>query len=162
MYMCVAWIAGNSADDFLEHALPERVALRHGVALVRHAHRRAARWPPRCSNARADDAVDALVGVDLFLDRDFVRRPGLEPAADAHVDALGVLAEHDEVDVLRAAVLQRAEAIGEQLDRPVVDVEVELEPGAEQDVARMPHCPERADRPARRRRIASNSSRSIA
>ena len=49
----------------------------------------------------ADDAVHALVGVDLFLDRDFVVGAGLEAAADADVHALGVLAEHDEVDVRR-------------------------------------------------------------
>ena len=60
---------------------------------------------------------------------------GLEAAADADVDALGVLAEHDEVDVGAAAALQRAEPVVEQLHRPVVDVEIELEAGAEQDVA---------------------------
>ncbi len=36
-----------------------------------------------------------------------------------------------------AAVLERAEPLVEQLDRPVVDVEIELEARAEQDVARV-------------------------
>ena len=63
--------------------------------------------------------------------------PGLEAAADADVEPLGVLPEHDEVDVLRAAVLQRTEPLVEELHRPVVDVEVELEARAEQDVARV-------------------------
>ena len=63
--------------------------------------------------------------------------PGLEAAADADVQPFGVLAEHDEVDVRRAAPLQRAEPLVEQLDRPVVDVEIELEARAEQDVARV-------------------------
>ena len=58
-----------------------------------------------------DDPVHALVGVDLFLDRHLVRRARLEPAADADVDALGVLAEHDEVDVLASAVLERRQPI---------------------------------------------------
>ena len=86
----------------------------------------------------ADDPVHALEGVQLFLDRDFVVGAGLEAAADADVEALGVLAEHDEVDVLRPAVLQRAQPLVEQPDRPVVDVEIELEARAEQDVARVP------------------------
>ena len=85
----------------------------------------------------ADDAVHALVGVDLFLDRDLVVGAGLEAAADADVHAFGVLAEHDEVDVVAAAILERAQAIVEQPHRAVVDVEIELEAGAEQDVARV-------------------------
>ena len=57
--------------DFLEHALPERVALRHRVALVGHADlRQAARL--RELERVPDDAVHALVGVDLFLNRDLV------------------------------------------------------------------------------------------
>ena len=85
----------------------------------------------------ADDPLHALVGVDLFLDRDLVVGARLEAAADADVEPFGVLAEHDEVDVVRRAVLQRAEPLVEQPDRPVVDVEIELEARAEQDVARV-------------------------
>ena len=59
----------------------------------------------------ADDPVHALVGVDLFLDRDLVVGPRLEAAADADVEAFGVLAEDDEVDVAAAAVLQRTEPL---------------------------------------------------
>ena len=39
---------------------------------------------------------------------------------------------------LRAAILERAQPIVEQPHRPVVDVEIELEARAEQDVARVP------------------------
>ena len=85
----------------------------------------------------ADDAMDALVGVELFLDRDLVVGARLEAPADADVQALGVLAKDDEVDVGRAAVLERTETLVEQADGPVVDVEVELEARAEQDVARV-------------------------
>ena len=67
----------------------------------------------------------------------FVVGARLEAAADAHIHAFGVLPEHDEVDVLPAAILQRAQPIGEQLDRAIVHIEVKLEPGAEQDVARV-------------------------
>ena len=49
-----------------------------------------------------DDPVHALPGVHFLLDGNLVFGPGLEPAADADVQPLGVLAEHDEVDVLAA------------------------------------------------------------
>ena len=122
---------------FLEHALPERVPLLHGVALVGHADfREAVRL--RVFERVADDAVHTFIGVHFFLDRDLIVGAGLEAAADADIHAFGVLAEHDEVDVVPAAVLERAQAIVEQPHRTVVDVEIELEAGAEQDVARMP------------------------
>ena len=85
----------------------------------------------------ADDAVHALVGVQLFLDGNLVLGAGFEPPADADIEPLGVLAKDDEVDVRRAAALERAEALVEQAHGPVVDVEVELEARAEQDVARV-------------------------
>ena len=59
-----------------------------------------------------------------------LKRP---PTLDIH--AFGVLAEHDEVDVLPAAILERAQAIVEQAHRPVVHIEIELEARAEKDVA---------------------------
>ena len=85
-----------------------------------------------------DDPVHAFVGIDLFLDRDLVVRVRLEAAADADVDAFGVLAEHHEVHVVRAAALERTQPLVEQLHRTVVDVEVQLEASAEEDLARVP------------------------
>ena len=84
-----------------------------------------------------DDPVDALAGVELLLDGDLVVGARLEASADADVEPFGVLAEHHEVDVLRLAALERAQPLVEQLHRAVVDVEVELEARAEQDVARV-------------------------
>ena len=81
--------------------------------------------------------MHALPGVDLFLDRDLVLGAGLEAAADVDVQPFGILAKHDEVDVRRCAPFQGAEPLVEELHGPVVDVEVELEPRAEQDVARV-------------------------
>jgi hypothetical protein len=86
----------------------------------------------------AHDPVHALVGVDLFLNRDLVRRAGLESSTDADVDTLGVLAKDHEVHVGARAALERTESVVEEADRPVVDVQVELESGTEQDVARVP------------------------
>ena len=96
-----------------------------------------------------DDAVHALVGVDLFLNRDLILGPGLEAAADVDVHAFGVLAKHHEVDVCRTAPFQRAQPLVQQFHRPVVDIEIELEPRAEQDVTRItkvrdPRIPERS------------------
>ena len=129
-------IPGYCGGELAEDALPERVAVGHGVALVGHADLgQAARL--RELEGVADDAVHAFVGVQLFLDRDLVLGAGLEPAADADIEPLGVLAKDDEVDVGRAAVLERAETLVEEAHRPVVDVEVELEARAEEDVARV-------------------------
>ena len=122
--------------DLPEDALPERVALGHRVALVGHAD------PGQAARLRelervADDAMHALVGVQLFLNRNLVLGARLEPAADAHVQALGVLPEHDEIDVARCTSLQWAQTFVEQADGTVVHVEIELEARPEQDVARV-------------------------
>jgi len=52
----------------------------------------------------ADDAVYAFVGVDVFLDGDFVGSSLLEEAANADVEAFGVFAEDHEVEVGRGAI----------------------------------------------------------
>ena len=84
------------------------------------------------------DPVHTLVGVQLFLNRDFVLRARLEASADADVQPFRVLAEHDEVHVRHRPALQGAEPLVEQLDGPVVDVEIELEARAEKNVAGVP------------------------
>ena len=58
--------------------------------------------------------------------------PLYSEAAGAGVEALGVLADDDEVDVLGLLVLQRAVNAGIELDRAQVDVLVQLEADAEQ------------------------------
>ena len=95
---------GYSRADLVEDAVPELVRVPHGVRLVGHVH---ARSPVRLRvlEGRADDALDALARVHVLVDGDLVGRAALELAADADVDALGVLAEHDEVDVLRVVAL---------------------------------------------------------
>ena len=85
----------------------------------------------------SNDAVHPFVGVDLFLHRDLVGGAGLEATPDTHVETLGVFTKHHEVDVGRRAMLQRAQSRVEQPHRTIVDVEIELEAGAEQDVARV-------------------------
>ena len=63
----------------------------------------------------ADAALDAHAGVDRALGGDLVRRALAQEAALAGVGALGVLADHDEVDVRRPE------------ERAQVDVQVEVE-----------------------------------
>src|SRR6185436_12479876 len=79
-----------------------------------------------------------FVGVDLFLNCDLVRGARLEAAADTDVETFRVLAKHDEVHVSGRAILQRTESSIEQPHGTIVDVEVELEASAEQDVACVP------------------------
>src|SRR5262249_37655791 len=66
-----------------------------------------------------------------------VFRSRLEAAADADVQPFGVLAEHDEVDIGRASILQWTQTLVEQTHRAIVDVQVELEARAEQNIASM-------------------------
>ena len=128
---------GELRPHQVKDALPERVAVRHRVALVGHADAAQAA-SARELERMADDAVHALEGVDLLLHRDLVLRACLEPSADADVQPLGVLPEHDEVHVGAGPILQRAQPVVEQADGPVVDVQVELEARAQKNVARVP------------------------
>ena len=112
------------------------MAVCHRVAFVGHADLRQAAGFRELERV-ADNAVHALVGVQLLLNRYFVFRAGFEPPADADIESFGVLAEHDEVDVRGAAALERTEALVQQPYGPVVDVKVEFEARAEQDVARV-------------------------
>ena len=120
-----------------ERPLPEIVAVGQGVALVRHQH---APPParPRVLKGVPDDPLDSLAGVDVLLDRDLVRGALLEDPPHADVQTLRVLAEHHEVDVAGGASFQGREVIGQEADRPLVDVQIELEADPEQDIGRVP------------------------
>src|SRR5205814_10036719 len=80
---------------------------------------------------RPDDALDPGRGIDLL---GHVVVPG--DTAAAEVDALRVLAENDEVDATIVAA-QRCEIGVEQPYRAEIDVQVELEAQAEQNVPGM-------------------------
>ena len=100
---------GYSRRHFLEHALPQRVPLRHRVALIGHADAAAAVCRGEFERV-TDDAVNAFVGVQLLLDGDFVFGAGLEASADADIQPFRVLAEDHEVDVSGRPILERAQA----------------------------------------------------
>ena len=81
----------------------------------------------------ADGALGAEARGAGDLRGDLLRRALVLEAAHAGVEALGVLADDDEVDVLRPLVLEGAVDVGVELDRAQVDVLVELEAQAEED-----------------------------
>lgn len=133
--MCLASMAGNSAATSL-NVRCQSPRLRHRVGLVAHVHALAS-LGDGVGEGGPDDALDALAAVHVLVDGDLVGRALLEVAAHAHVDALGVLAEHDHVVVDRPLVLERQQAVGEAGDGPDVREEVEAEAEAEEDVARV-------------------------
>jgi hypothetical protein len=121
----------------------------HGVRLVRHVDHGLAVLL-RVLEGRADDPLDALAGVDVLVDGHLVGRAPLELTPHADVDALGVLAEHHEIHVLRRPPLERHQPVGQRFHRPDVGVEIEALAHPEDDVAGMlearhPRVAERAE-----------------
>jgi len=82
----------------------------------------------------ADDALDAFARVDILLDGDLVGGVLLEETANADVETFGVFAEDHEVDFGEVAITERGETRMEEFGGAGVDVEVELETQAEEDV----------------------------
>ena len=139
---------GIFGADGSEDALPEVAGVGHGVGFVGHADaqglggRGAGRLEAGATcgvglgvlEGVADDALDPLAGVDVFLDGDFVGRVFLEEAAHADVKALGVFAEDDEADVVGGDIAKRGVAGMEEFGGAGVDEEIEFEAEAEEDV----------------------------
>ena len=86
------------------------------------------------SRRRSGGCARRLCGVDVFLGGDFVGSSFLEEATDANVDAFGVFAKDHHANVVADAIFQRGEALVEELGGPGVDVEVEFETQAEENV----------------------------
>ena len=94
----------------------------------------------------ADDPLHALARIDVFLDGDFVGGAFFEDAAGITIDAFGVFADDDEIDVFRLDAFQRAERGIQQAHRAHVRVQVHLEAHAQQDFFRVDVGRRRADR----------------
>ncbi len=120
------------ADGF-EDALPEVAGVGHGVGFVGHAEAFELVGLGVVEGV-ADDALNALAGVDVFLSGDFVGGVFFEEAAHADVEAFGVFAEDDEADVVGGDVAERGVARMEEFGGAGVDEEIELEAQAEEDV----------------------------
>ena len=83
----------------------------------------------------ADDPLDAVPGVQALLGGDLGRGVPVQDAAGAGVEALGALADHDQVDLAGLDVGQRARRAGPEPGRAQVDVLVEGEAELEQQAA---------------------------
>ena len=127
--------------------MPEVSGEGHGVGFVGHAETQGlVRGTSRLETGgavavrtgevkgEAEDALDALAGVDVLLSGDFVGSSPLEEAASADVDAFGVFAKDDETNVVESALLERSKALVEKFGGTGVNEEVELEAQAQEDV----------------------------
>jgi hypothetical protein len=117
--------------------LPEVPHEAHRVEFVGHDDPLAAL--PASELGVAHDPLHSLSGRDVLLNGDLIGGALLQVSARPDVGALGVLAKHHEVDVRRAEPLQGAEPVVQAADRPIVDVEVQAEARAEEDVGRVLH-----------------------
>src|SRR5579883_1407560 len=120
----------------LEDALPEVMSEGHGVGLIAHAE------APEAIGASvvegvADDALDALPRVNVFLDGDFVGGSLLEKAAHADIEAFRIFPENHEANIFFRAAGERSKPRVQEFDGPGVDEEVELEAEAKEDVSGM-------------------------
>ena len=89
----------------------------------------------RAVEGLADDALRAVRRIDALLGRDLLRRAATQHTTGADVGSLGALAIDDEVDLIRTLARERPGDTGVELDRPVVDVVVELEAQGQQHAA---------------------------
>ncbi len=81
--------------------------------------------------------IDSLTGVHARLRDDFVGSTLLKDATDTRVKIFGILADHDKIDVFRRFSGKWAFDAWIELNRPKVDVLVELETaGGARDLAR--------------------------
>ena len=124
--------------DLLERAQPEVVPEAQRIALIRHGDFRAPFGLGKLEGV-ADDALHTLARVHVLLNRHLVGRALLEITAHAHVQAFGVFAEHHEIHVRFGFVLEWTELAVGEFHRSVVDVQIELEAQAQQDVAGVRH-----------------------
>src|SRR5579863_6276587 len=102
------------------------MSVRKRIRFVAHAHApvAAAAGVFECV---ADNSLDALARVDVLLRGDFVSSSLLEKTAYSGVKALGIFADHAELNIFFSAVLERRELLINEHARALVRVEVELE-----------------------------------
>jgi hypothetical protein len=130
--------------DLEKHAVPEVAHEAMDVVLVGHedawASAEAAWLVPRFRGLEGvtADPLDSLAGRQVLFERGLVRRAALEGASHAEIGALGVFTVDDEVDVLRSVPLERRQGVRKAPHRPVVDVEVQPEAQAEENLLGMP------------------------
>src|SRR5579863_2455293 len=93
---------GIFAAYVFEHPLPEAARVGHSIRLVAHEHTVAGRAVQfgvtfAVFESVADDALDSLACVYIFLHGNFIGRTFLEDSAGIGVNAFRIFADHDEV-----------------------------------------------------------------
>src|SRR5260370_37809097 len=73
----------------------------------------------------------------MLLNGDLVRCVLLEEPDNANIKSLDVFKENHETNVFFGAIAQRSEALVQQFDGSGIDVEVQLEAKAQQDIGGM-------------------------
>src|SRR2546425_1274740 len=112
-YRPVAWAPAGWTNAFPRVVEGRPAGVVHSVRLVDHAEPAAGQ-----PEALGQDAADAVVRVDVLLDRDLVLGAAAEAAAHAHVEPLGVLAHDHQVDAAPLRIPQRAQAVVVEAGRP--------------------------------------------
>ena len=119
--------------NFLERPQPQVVGIAQDVGLGDQRDLLAAELPGVFEGV-ADRPLDAAAGGYLDLVGDLVRRVLVEEPAVLAIQAFGVLADDDHVDVAGLDVGQRRRHARQQPGGPEVDVLIQLEPHLEQDL----------------------------
>ncbi len=102
-------------------ALPEGARVRHRLPFVGQHDA-----GPGGGKGVVEDPRHAVEGADVLLDRHLLGRARLEPAAEAAIQALGVLPDHGDVGRPWPGLAQRAQAAAEQPGGPDVRVEIQF------------------------------------
>src|SRR5438105_15094481 len=92
---------GKAGTLLCKDALPEIVCVIQCIALVHHGHPAAmsvAAPPARQLEGIALNALHALAGLDVFLDRDFIGGAAPELARDPAVRPFAAPPPHDQLD----------------------------------------------------------------
>ena len=127
---------GELGTDLLDRAAPHVPGVRQHVVLVQQGQLLAL-TSLRPRERIAHDALSAETGVDAHLGGQFVGCADAQGAAVTGVRTFRALADDDEVDALRrnGIHVQRTLDAGEQLGRTQVDVVVQFEADAQQQLA---------------------------
>jgi hypothetical protein len=98
----IAFDVGELRPNLVDHAPVEVAGVGQHVGLVHQRHLAPAFGAHREPERVPDDPLDAVPGVDRLLHRDLVGRALAVEASGPRVEALGVLADDDQVHVVLA------------------------------------------------------------
>ena len=125
---------GELGRELVDHPLIQIARERQHVRLVHERELAPPVGTHRELEGVAHDPLDPVARVDALLHRDLVLGSLAMEASRARVQALGVLADDDHVDVLLGMARHEGLDAGIALDRTQVHVLVELEAQAEQQI----------------------------